>query len=45
MSLGVDISFLQDTKLTQGIYTDRFDEHNVFTTEATIVRQEGVALF
>mmetsp|Transcript_4235 Transcript_4235/g.9583 ORF Transcript_4235/g.9583 Transcript_4235/m.9583 type:complete len:273 (+) Transcript_4235:12554-13372(+) len=45
VSMGVDIGFLQETKLTQGIYTRRFDEYNVFATKVTSVRQGGVALF
>ena len=44
-SLGVDIGFLQETKLTQGIYTRQFDEYKVFATEANSAHQGGVALF
>ena len=45
VSLGVDIGFLQKTKLTQGIYTRQFNEYIFFVTEATSIRQRGITLF
>ena len=43
--MGVDVGFLQETKLTNGVYTRRSSGYNVFATEASSHSQGGVALF
>ncbi len=43
--LGVNIGFLVETKLTDGIYTQFLSGYKVVTSTAPSARQGGIALF
>ena len=43
--MNIDLGFLLEAKVTDGIYTRRFEDYSVVATNATSHRQGGVALF